>query len=213
MIKNARKIPPSLDEDQLEAFFKAIEDFPSRGPIRKALKKRDLCLFRMMYLLGLRESEALAIRDEDIDLDKRQILIKRLKKIKSDPNYYYTIPQKLVPFIKAWQKARKGLRGANRSRFLFISQESKGDEGRMTTDHLYNRFKLYARAAFGKETRFRPHSLRHACGRRMAAQGANVFDIAQRLGHTTLPMAQWYSRLYGKDRIRRDEAINDMLEI
>ena len=62
-----------LSDEEVSKFFAAVQ--------KGKYVKRDLCLFHLMLAFGLRESEAISIRMEDLNLDPNdpQILIRRVK--------------------------------------------------------------------------------------------------------------------------------------
>lgn len=113
-----------LEPSELTAFFEAASPHPFWGPY-----------FAIQYYYGARLSEVALIFEADIVLDRRRLLLKRLKKRAGRPSWVeenfpegvmpttYTIPAKLVDAIKrvrAW-KARQGGRVAQ-SPFLFPSR-------------------------------------------------------------------------------------------
>lgn len=55
------------------------------------------------------------------------------------------------------------------------------------------------------------HKLRHTGATLMAAQGENAPRIADRLGHTSLKMAQWYIHLSGMQHAQEGASPMDKL--
>lgn len=191
-----------LTDDELRRFFDEIKKNP-----KERTRKRDLCLFSLMLAYGLRQAEAKALRLENLNLNEKQIFIKRVKRQNS--GRWCNISEETLKIIKSWIKEREKTRFSKSNPFLFITQKSRREEG-LSGDQLYFICRRYGKAA-GIE-RMHPHCLRHTCGVKLAKAGFNAFAIRDRLGHSSVISTQVYVELAHPDSILRDQKMDMALE-
>jgi integrase len=191
-----------LDDKEVERFFSAVK--------KGKYAKRDSCLFHLILSFGLRESEAISIQLEDLNLDPidPQILIRRAKQRNKKNGRFYDISRENYKRIKAWLKEREKWPGA-KSDYLFITQKSRSKYDHMSTDGLYGLVKKYGKEAGISE--IYPHMFRHTTGARLARAGLNAFTIQRRLGHSNVVSSQLYVDLAGPDRKAEDERCEDAI--
>jgi integrase len=192
-----------LSDKEIDKFFASVK--------KGKYTKRDSCLFLLMLSYGLRESEAISIRMEDLNLDLNdpQILIRRVKQRNKKNGRFYDLSKENYKRIKAWLKEREKWPGA-RSDYLFITQKSRSKYDHMSTDGLYGLVKKYGKEAGISE--IYPHMFRHTTGARLARAGLNAFTIQRRLGHSNVVSSQLYVDLTGPDRKAEDERCEDAIE-
>ena len=131
-----------LTEAQVEALRRAVKD-TSRNP------HRDATLILVAYRHGLRVSELIDIRWDDVHLDRAEIYVRRLKRSKSS----------MQPIEGDELRALRRLRRENpTSPFVFVS-ELRGPLSRDAVQYMLKR----AGEAAGLP-HVHPHMLRHACG-------------------------------------------------
>jgi integrase len=191
-----------LSDKEIDKFFASVK--------KGKYYKRDTCLFHLMLSYGLRESEAISIQLEDLNLDPidPQILIRRVKQRNKKNGRFYDISRENYKRIKAWLKEREKWPGA-KSDYFFITQKSHGKYGHMSTDCLYGLVKKYGREAGISE--IYPHMFRHTTGARLARAGLNAFTIQRRLGHSNVVSSQLYVDLAGPDRKAEDEKCEEAI--
>lgn len=144
---------------------------------------RNHTLILMMFRHGLRVSEAIALRWNQVDLDEGNLHVRRLKGGKPS-----THP---IPGVE--MRALRDLRRRYpNTPFLFVSDRGGGSP---LTDHAVR--KLVAR--LGVEAGFdfpcHPHQLRHACGYYLADQGFDLRRIQDYLGHRNIHHTVRYTEL------------------
>ena len=185
-----------LSDKEIDKFFTSVTN--------GKYVKRDSCLFHLMLSYGLRESEAISIRVEDISLDPNdpQILIRRVKQRNKKNGRWYDLSKENYKRLKAWLKEREKWPSA-KSDYVFITQKSRSKYDHMSTDCLYGLVKKYGKDAGIPE--IYPHMFRHTAGARMARAGLNAFTIQRRLGHSNVVSSQLYVDLAGPDRKAEDE--------
>ena len=160
--------------------------------------KRNECMLLVGFSFGLRVSELLNLKIEDIDLDNAQIHLERLKSGKvHDP----AVSKALVRTLKAYIKERSG----NPTDYLFPSQWNS--EKPLSRGYFHKWFSETAQAAGLDVAKQHPHAMRHGLGFTMSAAGHNPQTIAQALGHQTARMAlQFYGSVTDEvaDKARRE---------
>jgi len=148
---------------------------------------RDKTLILIMYRHGLRVSELVALRWDQVDLDAGLIHINRRKN--GTPS---THPLG-GPEIRALRKLNRDYPA---TQYVFVTER----KGPMTDSAVR---KLIARA--GQEAGFdfptHPHMLRHACGFKLANDGQVTRAIQHYLGHKNIQHTVRYTEL-SADRFR-----------
>ncbi len=146
--------------------------------------KRNECMLLVGFSFGLRVSELLNLKIEDIDLDNAQIHLERIKGGKThDP----AISKALQRTLKAYIKERDG----KPTDYLFPSQWNTDKP--LSRGFFHKWFSETAREAGLDVAKQHPHAMRHGLGFTMSAAGMNPQTIAQALGHQSARMAlQFY---------------------
>ncbi|EMR8987401.1 tyrosine-type recombinase/integrase [Salmonella enterica subsp. enterica serovar Newport] len=139
---------------------------------------RDYCLILLGFRHGMRISELLALRYQDMDLHAGRISVQRLK------NGFSTIhplmPDELEA-IRIWTRVRSTWRGAADTQAVFLSRKG----GPMSRQQAYRIVRSAGELA-GTVTSTTPHMLRHACGYELAERGADTRLIQDYLGHRNI---------------------------
>jgi site-specific recombinase XerD len=188
-----------MTPEEVERFFAAIRRQPKPDK-----RKRDMCLFRLMYSFGLRLSEVTLIRLEHVDFAAHRIYITRTKRRHFGCSYQLSVDNQRL--IRAWLEVRRKLPYADQLPELFISSR-----GRALDDQaIFWTTKKYARAA--GLSWIHPHTFRHTAAVTLVKAGAVIQDIKDRLGHAQITSTEYYAKLVGPDRVERDNRLDAMLE-
>lgn len=175
-----RPLPKSLSEADVEALLAAPESSDPLG-------LRDRAMLEVLYACGLRVSELVGLRLEQLNL--RQGVVRVLGKGSKE---------RLVPLGEeaiAWlerhlTEARPLLLGGRPSDVLFPSL--RGEQ--MTRQTFWHRIKHHARVAgIGKS--LSPHTLRHAFATHLLNHGADLRVVQMLLGHSDLSTTQIYTHI------------------
>jgi integrase len=133
---------------------------------------RDRTLLLLMYRHGLRVSEAISLRWDQVDLKAGHLAVQRLK------NGVPSTHPLRGPELRALRQLRREWPD---STYLFVSERG----GPMTASNVR---KLVTRA--GAEAKFgfpvHPHMLRHACGFKLANEGHDTRSLQHYLGHKNI---------------------------
>lgn len=143
--------------------------------------QRDATLILLAYRHGLRVSELVALRWDQIDLGQGLLHVTRAKN--GTPSAH---PVR-GPELRALRRLR---RGYSESPYVFMTER----RGPLTTDNVR---KLLARAGkvAGLDFPVHPHMLRHACGFKLANEGHDTRAIQHYMGHKNLQHTVRYTDL------------------
>jgi type 1 fimbriae regulatory protein FimB len=146
--------------------------------------KRNECMLLVGFSFGLRVSELLNLKIEDVDIENAQIHLERAKSGKThDP----AISKALQRTLKAYIKERE----SKPTDFLFSSQWN--NDKPLSRGFFHKWFAQTAQEAGLDVAKQHPHAMRHGLGFTMSAAGHNPQTIAQALGHQSARMAlQFY---------------------
>lgn len=144
-------------------------------------RARDGALLTLMYRHGLRVSEAIALRWEQVDLKAGLLHVNRLKNGVASTHPLRGPELRLLRWLR---------RGYPEGPYLFTSERG----GPMTSSNVR---KLVSRAgqAAGLPFTVHPHMLRHACGFKLANDGHDTRALQHYLGHRNIQHTVRYTEL------------------
>lgn len=177
-VKNARVMSSErkfLTESEIDAFLRAARK--TRNGIR------DYCMALMAYRHGLRVSELIKLREEQVDLDAMLLTFKRLKNGKNIP---HEIEGDEARAIRAWKRER-AMYKSSKSSLLFLSER-----GAMTRQAVNYLFEVIGQKA-GIGVKVHPHMLRHSCGYALANKNTATRTIQAYLGHRNIKHTEIYT--------------------
>lgn len=152
--------------------------------IRKACSDaRELALVEVFYSTGCRVSELIGIKLNDIDWDKRTVLLFG-KGGKYRTSY---INAKAEIAIKEYLKTRK-----HNSEYLFCNIRGGKKLGKDNIERIVRNLK--DRAGLG-DRRVTPHVFRHTTATHAVRSGMPVTDIQQLLGHSNVATTMVYAHI------------------
>jgi len=175
----ARRLPRTLSQVDAAALVEAPDTTRPDG-------LRDRALLELLYASGLRASEALGLRIEDVNFAAGYVMVTG----KGDR-------QRLVPTgAHALEWVRRYL-GTVRPRMvrrdcpaLFLNRSG----GRMSRQALWGLIRRAARRA-GIRAAVSPHTLRHSFASHLLERGADLRSVQAMLGHADISTTQIYTHL------------------
>ncbi len=175
--KRDRKLPMFLSVD--EVFF--LVEKPDGVGFSTA---RDRAILEILYGGGIRVAELVQLKLEDVNLREGIIKVKgKRKKERLVP-----IGQKALDALKTYLVERALKKSS--SEYLFLN--NKGN--RLSDRAVRNIVKKYALRS-GLAGRVSPHTLRHTFATHLLQSGADLRDIQELLGHSSLSATQVYTHL------------------
>ena len=165
--RHRRRVPIILSPEELQRFFAVIRN------------KKHLAMFMTMYGAGLRVSELISLRVEDID-SARMLL--RVREGKGQKQRYAKLSTHLLAALRDYYKAYhpKG--------WLFAGRKPGEPLNRMTLNQVTKY--LRKRAAIKKNVT--PHTFRHSYATHMLDAGADLRTIQVLLGHQCIKSTAIY---------------------
>ena len=148
---------------------------------------RDFVLFTLIYRLGLRLGEALAIDISDLDLDLDQEVVR----IHGKGRRERTLPllADLADLIRQWLLLRVRLHRAGKTSALFVSKKGNRLAARTAQESFQ---KLVAQTGPLSLDKVTPHSLRHAFASHATDGDADLLVLKTVLGHACLSSTEVY---------------------
>jgi integrase/recombinase XerD len=183
-------LPKALAGSEIDAMLASRKTAAAISPLAAALAQRDCALLEMLYAAGLRVSEIINVKLEDLKLELGHVLVRG----KGDK-------ERLVPLGRAAQEAvrnyltqgRGALLGEKVSPMLFVRRGG----GRLTRQRVWQMVSAASAAARHAS----PHMLRHSCATHMVENGADLRTVQTILGHADISTSQIYTHV-ALDRLK-----------
>ena len=183
--KKRRKLPIIISENEIEALLSCPNTDTISG-------MRDKCILELLYSSGLRISELLNIKVNQITQDKSFLKIKgkggkeRLVPIGS------SAMSSLLTYIDTY---RCNIKNIDNVEMLFIKETGAV----ISRQECWKMIKKYALAS-NINKKISPHNLRHAFATHLLNNGADLRTVQMLLGHASLSTTQIYTHI-AKDRL------------
>lgn len=187
LVKTEKKHPRV---GEFAEIVKLIES-PSRLERNRVIAARNRAMLEVLFSTGLRISELITLRSEQIDRQGRIFVRGKGKKER---------------FVYLTDRARRyldkylALRGSAKTPYLFIpyrGRNASNREKKISPNYLQEKVKKY-REQLGINVPLSPHSIRHAFATYLAESGANPAAIQILLGHESLDTTTRY--VHASDR-------------
>jgi len=179
--KLAQRLPTTLSLPEVERLLTAPPPGTPAG-------LRDRAMLETMYGCGLRVSELVSLKSEDVDLRAR--LVRPFGK--GGKERQVPLGDGVFETLTAYLAQARPLLLAPHppTPFLFVTRRG----GPMTRQHFLVLVKTYARQA-GIARTISPHVLRHSFATHLLSGGADLRAIQEMLGHASVQTTQRYTRV------------------
>ncbi|TFH26788.1 MAG: integrase [Bacteroidia bacterium] len=170
--KKEKKLPHILTIDEVEHLLKCCRNLKHK------------CILMTLYSAGLRRSELINLKINDID-SKRMLI--RISHSKGNKDRYTLLSEKLVKLLRDYYKIYQP------KYWLFEGQRG----GQYSATSIENVFRKAMKQA--RITKYAtPHTLRHSFATHLLEQGINLRYIQEILGHSSLKTTEIYTHVSSK---------------
>jgi len=188
--RHGLKLPSVLSEPQVEALLAApFTDTP--------IGQRDAAMLEVLYATGLRVTELVRLRREDLNISAGWILVRG----KGSKERIVPIGDRAIKLLDVYSAGgRAALDPTGVVPWVFISPRG----GPLTRQAFWYRVKHYTKLA-GIRVDVSPHTLRHAFATHLLEHGADLRAVQLMLGHADLSTTQIYTHI-ARERLKRIHA-------
>jgi integrase/recombinase XerC len=182
--KVEKTLPTTLTVDEAFRLMESPRSIPEKSSdVAKENRLRDRAILELLYSSGLRVSElvGLNLNQLDSDLGIARVMGKGRKE------RIVPVGVKAIEALKAYLEDRGVFRGEDP---IFINSFG----GRLTTRSVGRLIKKYTRHS-GIFRKVSPHSLRHTFATHLLDAGADIREIQEMLGHSSLSTTQRYTHV------------------
>lgn len=174
-VKTKRKAKEEITDLEFKALVQAIDT-------TKFSEYRDYVIIQLIMDTGMRLGETLALQCDDVDIERRSILIPAdITKGKKDRYVFFS--NTMAGILRRWLQYKD--RYCNNDTLLFCTKH-----GTEVGVRCFERnFRIYkTRAGIGKN--ITPHGLRNNFARRALVSGMDIYTLSRILGHSSVTVTE-----------------------
>lgn len=175
--RHVKKVPGIISVENVVKLLTA----PDGGSPKQL---RDRAMLELLYATGIKVSELVAVKMEDINLQVGYLACETAMHDRIIP-FGNEAKQAIMRYLK---DGRDALLGDKSSEYLFTNVQG----GQMSRQGFWKIIKAYAKKA-GIEEDITPYTLRHSFAAHMISNGADIYSVSEMLGHLDVSATQVYS--------------------
>jgi len=175
----ARRLPRTLSQADAAALVEAPDSTRPDG-------LRDRALLELLYACGLRASEALGLRIEDVNFRAGYVVVLG----KGDRQRLVPAGARALDWVRRYCTTVRPRQVRRDCPALFLNRSG----GRMSRQALWALLRRAARRA-GLRVPVSPHTLRHCFASHLLERGADLRSVQAMLGHADIATTQIYTHL------------------
>ena len=182
--KTPKRLPNFLTIKEIQNLL----DYPYGDSIKDI---RDRLVLELFYSTGIRISELVQIKINDIDFSNKLIKIKG----KGNKERFVIFGGCMMSILNTYIKKRDMEEKFKNSNFLFPGHLNKNNlDVPISTRTIFSIVKKYIKKISNNE-KLSPHSIRHSFATHLLDSGANVMSVKELLGHASLSSTQIYTHV------------------
>lgn len=182
-----KRLPEVLNLDEVDRLLRAPN-------LRLRLGIRDKAFLELIYATGMRVSEVVNLKLNDLNLDMGFVkCIGKGQKERIVP--LGTFAQKAL--FRYIEKARPKFLKTGEEPHLFLSRLGK----KISRQTFWKTIRVYAKKTKIKKT-ITPHTLRHSFATHLLERGADLRTVQEMLGHSDISTTQLYTHI-DKERLKQ----------
>ncbi len=175
-----KKLPEVLTRDEVDALINTPETNKHAGI-------RDRAIFEVLYASGLRVSELVSLRIENINIDAGFVTVTG----KGSKQRVVPLGEEALFWLKKYMEtSRNILVSGGMSPFFFVNRSGN----RLSRQGFWKIIKKYCLQA-GIAKKVSPHTLRHSFATHILEGGADLRSVQIMLGHSDIATTQIYTHI------------------
>lgn len=174
-VKVNRKPKDNISDSDFIALIKALD-------VTKYFEYRDYTVIQLIMDTGMRLGETLSLTIDDIDLDRRAILIPA-DITKSKKERYVFFSNTMAGILRRWLQFKD--RYIDNDILLFPTTRGT----KLGIPHFERNFRIYKERA-GLSQNVTPHSLRNNFAKRCLMSGMDIYTLSRILGHSSVTVTE-----------------------
>ncbi len=144
---------------------------------------RDRAMLELLYATGIRVSELISLKKEDMNLAMEYVVCHEASKDRIIP-FGSAAKDALIIYL---EKTRENMIGDTESEYLFVNCSGK----QMSRQGFWKLIKHYAQKA-GIEKEITPHTFRHSFAAHLIENGADIQSVQKMMGHADASTTHMY---------------------
>ena len=184
--KKPRNLIEILDETEVTNFLEKL-------PHSTKLEMRDKAMFELLYSSGLRVSELVGLKLNDIDYEEN--IIRCIGK--GNKERIVPVGETAIHYLKTYVKtARFNMQNSKSNKstdFCFLNKNG----GNLTRQGFWKILKKYEKE-FNLNKNIYPHLFRHSYATHMLERGADLRVVQELLGHSSISTTEIYTNINKK---------------
>lgn len=182
MPKKGSSLPSVLSQEEIEMLFDQPDINTDSG-------KRDRAMLEVMYASGLRVSELINLKLNEVNIELGVIkLVGKGQKERHVPLSDYAID-----YLKDYMLTARRRFLKKDSKYVFLNQRGE----KLTRQYFWKKLKYYSEQA-GITQEIHPHTLRHSFATHLLENGADLRMVQEMLGHSKITTTQIYTHVSSK---------------
>ena len=177
-------LPKSLGRAEVERLLERADVTAPKAKCGRELNVRNRAMLEVLYAGGLRVSEVVGLRMEDIKHDLGYVLVRG----KGDKERIVPLGQAALDAITGYLEVRPALAGGKQSAFLFIGRGAR----KLSRERVWQ---IVSASSAQTGPHASPHMLRHSAATHMVENGADLRTVQTILGHADISTTQIYTHL------------------